>query len=127
VAANRSVAARPSRGPRKNTARSNKLLSPTVAAPSPTDSKPERRDVADDVDPRGDPILTIRAARAHGDVEISTHAHGADAEEFLRRARDWFEAQPERLLLIGDAQSGPPAASLRKVTVAYCTRCCPFR
>ena len=53
------------------------------------------------MDQHGEPILAIRVTRPYGDVEISTRSRGDDAEEFLRRARDWFEAQPEQLLLIG--------------------------
>jgi hypothetical protein len=64
-------------------------------------TEPDARDVFDAADQHGEPILAIRATRSYGDVEISTSSRGDDAEEFLRRARDWFEAQPEQLLLIG--------------------------
>jgi hypothetical protein len=69
-------------------------------------TKPEPGDVFEHGDPQGDPVLAIRATRPYGDVQISTSSRGDDAEEFLRRARHWFEAQPEQLLLIGQSGVG---------------------
>jgi hypothetical protein len=87
-------------------------------SPPKTRATAAGHDITNHVDQRDEPVLTVRATRPYGDVEISTHNRGSDAEEFLRRARDWFEAQPEQLLLIGEPGVGSESEVDRFTTVA---------